>query len=129
MSSVIRYADAFSEEYNTSFQDAWVNNFAQNMGRTNFLYMKRKSTYERYAQVINILCGVKTVMTRIQKLEQIVAGEDSKNIGVRYLDSCTLKNVTEEILVLPLNVVEAFCSNSIKDNFDTNVSTALVVNF
>ena len=121
MSSVIRYAEAFSEEYKTSFQDARVKDIAQDMERTNFLDMKSTSTYERYARVAKMLCRFKTVLNRIRTIDQFAAGQESGKSGVTYLNSRILTHGTEETILLLLDGVEAYFGSPNKGMFDANM--------
>lgn len=63
MSSVIRYADSFSDEYTNTFKDAPGKENLQDLKITNVLDIKRTSTFESYANVAKCLCRFKTIMT------------------------------------------------------------------
>lgn len=120
MRSVIRYAGAFSDEYNTPFKDARVKDIAQDMERTNLLYMKITSTCERFTCIVKWFYKFKTVMTRINTIEQFVASKEYGNSDVTYLDSRILIHGTGEDKLL-LFGADSYFEKPSEGMFDANL--------
>lgn len=60
---------------------------SRDMERTNFLFTKSVSTYERYICVEKMTARLKYVMGRVKTIPLFVIGLDSVKIGVAYYDS------------------------------------------